>query len=139
MVSFSFKKLLYDLVFGAMIFYITTQLVSGIETPILIINWIMITVIFGISNTLVGQTIKFFTIPNNLITNILVGTILNFAAIYGMTMIIPGLTVSDTYVDTVSIGILSVNPFTLSSTYTIIAAALISSIIYSLVDWLQYD
>jgi len=139
MVSFSFKKLLYDIIFGAMVFYITTQLISGIQTPILISHWIMIIAIFGLSNNLVGQTIKFFTISSNLFSKIFVGTILNFAAIYGMTIIVPGIVISDTYIDTVSIGILSINPFTLSSTFTIIAAAFITSTIYAIIDWLQYD
>ncbi len=139
MVSISFKKILYDFIFGAMVFYITTQIITGIQTPILLSHWFMIIVIFGLSNTLVEQTIKFFTLPENIFMDIIIGTILNFAAIYGMTIIIPGISVAETYIDTVSLGIVSINTFTLSSTFTMIAAAFVTSTIYASINWLQYD
>lgn len=139
MVSISFKKLLYDFIFGAMVFYLTTQIITGIETPILLSQWIMIFAIFALSNMLVSQTITFFTLPDNVLTNIFIGTILNFAAIYGMTLILPGIIISETVIDPVSLGIVTINPFTLSPTFTMISAGFVSSTIYSLINWLQYD
>lgn len=139
MVSISLKKILYDFIFGAMVFFVTTQILTGIETPELITHWLMTFSIFALSNMLVAQTITFFTLPNNVLTNIVIGTILNFAAFYAMTLILPGISVADTTIDPISFGIVTVNPFTLSSTFTMIAAGLVSSTIYSVLNWLQYD
>lgn len=120
-------------------FYIMTQIVTGIQTPILASQWVVIFAVYALSNMLVSQTIIFFTLPNNIITNVLIGTVLNFAAIYGMTLIVPGISVAETTIDPMSIGVLTINPFTLSPTFTMIAAGFVSSIIYSVINWLQYD
>lgn len=139
MVSISIKKLLYDFILGSIVFYITTQVISGIQTPNLLSHWLMIFVIFAISNTLVGQSIKFFTLPSNILTNILIGIILNFAAIYGMTLILPGISITETSINPVSLGLVSVNPFILNPTFTMLAGAIVSSFLFSTLSWLQYD
>lgn len=131
------KKIIYNFILSSMIFYITVTLIQGIQTSGQIIHWILIFGLFGIANALIRQTINFFTLPQNFTTYWLIGTILNFGAIYGMSLILPGIRVGETLIDPISVGIFSINPYTLTPVLTILFAATVSSFFSASLYWLK--
>jgi len=137
--SYGIKKFIYDLILSSMIFYITAAAISGIETSGQIVHWLMAFGLFGIANSLIRQTIRFFTLPRNFITYWIVGTVLNFGAIFGMSLALPGIRIGETLIDPVSLGIISINPYTLAPTLTIVFAAIVSSLFSAFLYWLKRD
>lgn len=135
--SSGIRKFLYSFILSSMTFYITATLISGIETSGEIIHWLMAFCLFAAANSLIKQTMKFFTLPQNFITHWVVGSILNFGAIYGMSLILPGIRVGETLIDPVSIGIISVNPYTLTPFLTIVLTAIVSSLFGAALYWLK--
>lgn len=135
--STGIKKFLYSFILSSMIFYITATLIQGIHTSGQIIHWIMMFGVFGIANSLIRQTIKFFTFPQNFTTYWLVGSILNFGAIYGMSLILPGIQIGETLVNPISAGIFSINPYTLTPFLTIVLTSIVTSFFSTSLYWLK--
>lgn len=135
--SSGIKKFLYSFILSSMTFYITATLISGIETSDQFMHWFMAFCLFAAANSLIRQTMKFFTLPQNFVTYWIVGSILNFGAIYGMSLILPGIRVGETLIDPVSVGIISVNPYTLTPFLTIVLTAMVSSLFSASLYWLK--
>ena len=133
----SIKKMLYQFVLSSMVFFILTQLLSGFEISGQPLHWLMMFVVFGASNLLVIQLIKFFTIPKNILTYWLASMILSFAAFYVMDMFLPGITIGETIIDPVSAGIISVEPYIFSPILTMVLAGVVSGLFNAVLYWLD--
>lgn len=131
------KRILYDFFINSLIFYAVVKAISGITTSGRVLHWLMAFAVFALANLLVKQTIKFLTLPSNFFTIFIVSSILNFAAIYGMSLIIPGIQIGETLIDPVSIGIISVNPYRLTSFLTMVLASLYAALLSSVLNWLR--
>ena len=119
-----------------MIFYIVTKVMTGIQTSGYALYWLMTYGVFFLANQLVPHTLKFFTLSRNILTYWIMTTIVSFAAIYAMSIFIPGIEIGETVLDPVSFGAISVNPYSLSPDMTMViaavAAGLFRAVLYSL-------
>jgi uncharacterized membrane protein YvlD (DUF360 family) len=133
----SIKKFIYNLIITSMIFYIVAKTVSGIETSDQLMHWIMMVGAYSIALALIKPILKFLTLPSNFLFHWLVGTVLGFGAFYAMTMIFPGIRITDTLIDGKSIGIISINPTHLSPIFTMVLGGAYGSFINTLLYWLK--
>lgn len=124
----SIKSFLYDFVIGSMIFFITTQIMSGIQLSGILTHWLMMFAVFVVANMIVPHTLKFFTLPKNFLTYWLGSAVVSFAAIYAMSLFLPGIIIGETLIDPVSLGIISVNTYTLSADITMVIAGIIAGL-----------
>ena len=122
-----------------MVFYIIASMIPGIEAPTQLIHWLMAFGVFAGANLLVIQFIKFFTIPKNILTYWLAGTMLDFGAFYLMSLFLPGITISETILDPMTLGFVSVNPYTLSPVMTMVLAALVAGLLSAVLYWLDSE
>lgn len=135
----SIKKFLYTFMISSMIFYITVKMLSGIETSGQLIHLLLAFLLFVIPSILVKHTLRFFTLPSNFLTYLLILSILNFAAFYGISLLLPGIRIGETLIDPVSMGIVSINPYTLTSFLTMVFASLVSALMTSTLYWLKKE
>ncbi len=135
----SIKNFLYSFLLGSIIFYITTRIIPGIKVTGTILYWLMAYGVFFLANILVKQVLKFFTLPKNFFTFWLVSAILSFAAIYIMSAFLPGITVGATLLDPVGLGIISINPYTLTPILTMIAGGIVAGFLSAAFYWLASD
>jgi uncharacterized membrane protein YvlD (DUF360 family) len=135
----SIKKMLYQAILAGMVFFITMQIVTGITTSGLAVHLLMALAVYAAANMLVIQIIKFFTIPKNLFTYWLASAVLSFGAIYIMSVFLPGITIEETILDPVSLGIISVNPYVLTPMLTMVLAALVSGLFNAVLYWLDSE
>lgn len=133
------RKFLYNFLIGSMIFYITSNIVSGINISGEIVHFLIATLIYVVANQLVRHVIKFLNMPLNPFTFWLTSFVLSFGAFYLISMISPGVIIQQTVIDPVSLGIVSIEPYTLSPELTMAYAALISSLISLAFFWLSRD
>ena len=135
----SIKKFLYQAVLSGMVFFITMQIITGITTSGLAVHLFMVLAVYAVANMSVIQLIKFFTIPKNISHLLLTSAVLSFGAIYVMSIFLPGITIGETILDPVSLGIISVNPYVLTPTLTMILAALVSGLLNAVLYWLDSE
>jgi hypothetical protein len=132
------KGILYSFVTGSMIFFITTKLIAGIQMSGQFMHWIMAYAVFVAANALVPHLLRFFTLPGNFFAYWIMSALMSFIAIYVMSLILPGVLVVSTVIDPVGLGIISINPYTLSPIFTMVAggvvAGLMTASIYTLKD-----
>ncbi|MEA3357018.1 MAG: phage holin family protein [Patescibacteria group bacterium] len=133
------KNFIYTFLLGSMIFYITTHIVTGIEISGEPAHWLMIYAVFAISNIIARLCIKFFALPQNFIIFWLCSAIFGFCAIYAMSIILPGIQIAETLIDPMSLGIISVNPYSLSPMLTMVAGAAVSGLFGSIFNWLKRE
>ncbi|MBN1618250.1 phage holin family protein [Candidatus Dojkabacteria bacterium] len=130
------KSFLYNFILGAMIVFITFNILDGVQTSNNIVHWLLIYLVFCLANLLVKHTIKFLTLPTNFLSYFLIGSLLSFGAFYLMDIFLPGIKFGSTLVNPFSTGIFSINPFTLSPILTMLVAGIISGLFSSLFFWL---
>lgn len=133
------KYWLYNFVLGSMIFYIVTSTMSGIITSGEVLHWLGAYAVFTLLNLLAEHTLKFLTLPTNFFTYILASTLLTLVSFYIISIFLPGIRFGPSVLDPVSIGIISINPVTLSSTMTMVVGALFSGFFWGLFYWLSSD
>ncbi|MDD3661464.1 MAG: hypothetical protein PHG63_00165 [Candidatus Dojkabacteria bacterium] len=133
----SLKKLLYNFVIGSMIFFIVVVLLPGIRTSGMLLHWLMAFAVYNVGLLIVPQTLRFLTLPRNFLTYWVFSAVTSFASIYAISMFVPGLTIHETLIDPVKLGIVTVDPYTLSKDLTMIAAAVLSGFMNSALIWLK--
>lgn len=135
----SIKRVLYQAVLSAMVFLITIQVVTGITISGLAVHLLMVLAVYAVANMMVIQLIQFFTMPKNILTYWLTSAVLSLGAIYIMSVFLPGITIGETILDPVSLGIISVNPYVLTPMLTMILAALVSGLLNAVLYWLDSE
>lgn len=133
----SLKKFLYNFVIGSMIFFIVVVLLPGIQTSGMLVHWLMAFAVFNVGLLVVPQTLRFLTLPRNILTYWAFSSLTSFAAIYAISMFVPGLTIHETVIDPVKLGIVTVDPYTLSKDLTMITAAILSGFMNAVLIWLK--
>lgn len=126
--SSSIRNILYQFVTGSMIFFITTKLIPGVQMSGQFVHWVMAYGVFVAANALVPHTLRFLTIPGNFFAYWLVSAVLSFISIYIMSILLPGILVTSTVIDPVGLGIISINPYTLSPILTMISAGIVAGL-----------
>jgi uncharacterized membrane protein YvlD (DUF360 family) len=111
--------------------------IEGFRTSDQLSHWIMMCVLFSIALSLTKPLIKFLTLPTKFFFYWIVGAALSFGAFYGMKFLLPGISFSETVIDGKSLGIVSINPATLSPTLTMIIGSLYASAVKSVLYWLK--
>lgn len=137
--SYAVKKILNTFFLGSMIFFVTVTVLSGIQTTGQLSYWIIAFGFIFAANLLVPQVLKFLTLPRNFLTYWLMSATANFAAIYAISMLVPGFVMGETIVNPMSTGIVSVNPYTLSADVTMIFAGLISGLLNTIFYLLERE
>ncbi len=103
-----------------------------------LLYWTIIYVIFTVANLMVKHLLRFLTLPANFFTYWLAASILSFAAIYGMSLVLPGIRLETTILDSISTGIISINAYTLTPFLTAVLgsvfAGLLSAALYTLAE-----
>jgi hypothetical protein len=64
---------------------------------------------------------------------------LDFGAFYLMSLFLPGITISETILDPMTLGFVSVNPYTLSPVMTMVLAALVAGLLSAVLYWLDSE
>ncbi|MBN2100633.1 phage holin family protein [Candidatus Dojkabacteria bacterium] len=127
--SSSIKSLLYQILLSSLILYVTFNVFSGIQTSGEIIHWLLAFALFGVAGFLVKQTLKFFTLPSNFFTYFLASALIGFGAIFAMSMFLPGIQIGETLIKQKSLEFISINSYTLSPVFTMIAASAFSALL----------
>ena len=135
---YTIKTILYNFLLGTLIFYITSQIV-GIETSGIVSHWLMAAGAFVAANLLVPYLLKFFTLPKNFLTYWLAGTIMSIAAFYIISLFLPGITFEETVLEPSSLGIISINSYTLTPFMTMTFAGIIAGLMSAAFYWLQSE
>ncbi len=133
--SSSIKNFLYSFLLNSLIFYVTTKIVTGIQTSGQATHWLMAYAVFAAANALVPHMLRFFTLPGNFFAYWLMSAILSFVAIYIMSMLLPGIIVRETIIDPVGMGLISINPYTLSPIFTMVAGGLVAGVFGAAFDY----
>lgn len=137
--SIKIKSILYNFIVFSMIFYVTTRIINGIHTSGQIHHLLLAFALFTLANLLIPHMLRFFTFPTTFFTYFLMSLILSFAAIYLMSLFFPGIDVGTTSIDPVGVGIVSVNPVTLTPIMTMVAGGAVAGFLSALLYWLNRD
>lgn len=130
------KAFLYSYLLGLIIFYITTQLVET-EMSGMLTHWLMASSLFAVATMATPHLLKFLTLPKNFFTYWLAGTIVSIAALYAISLFLPGISFQETVLEASSLGIVSINPYTLTPFMTMTFAGIIAGLLSAVFYWLQ--
>ncbi len=131
------KSALYTFALGSLIFYTTAHAVNGIEMSGEVSHWAMAFGVFFVAQFLVPKLLKFFTIPRNILTYWAFSALTTFASLYAMSLFLPGVTFTETVINSASFGFVSINEYTLSPDITMILASLYAGLLSALFYWLK--
>jgi uncharacterized membrane protein YvlD (DUF360 family) len=126
----------FKVILNLMLFWILTDLFSGIEIQEGVVGYLICGGIFGLVMLLVVPLIKFFTLPVKFITLVLISMMLGVIVFFVLNFSVPFIDFSDGEIVGFSNRYFSMEPIALGMMGNVLVGGLIAGVLSALLEWL---
>jgi len=133
----NFKKLVYKIIVGAMVFAFVTIVAGGIVLPVNILY--LLACLFGVAFAiqLHEPILKFLTIRVSFVSQLIMSTLLIAGVLFLFNYLMPEFTIIGLPVNSQTLGVISIKGFILGEIETIICISLLTGLFNTFLDNLK--
>lgn len=131
------KKFLYNYIIIVLAINAVALSFDGITLPKDLIYWFITMTAFAVAVMMHKPLLKFLTVKINFLTYLLSASVILFGVMVGLSFIMPEYYISSTTIEGLTFGVLTIEPFVMSTYVSVAFASLISVLIVVIIDSLN--
>jgi len=133
------KGKIYDVIVSILLFWVISDLFSGIQVQDGLVGYIICGGIFGLTMLVVIPLIKFFTLPIKFITIFLIAIMLSVIVFFFLNFAIPAIDFTDGKLVGLSTSYLTIPSVNLSMIGNVFIGGALSGMLYATLKWLSRE